>query len=121
MKNYLLTTSQTDLGRISFALYLLHGPLIAIFSERLFYLTGVKAPINADQIARVGYLHNKWHDASWWPLPDGGPQGLEPNFLFCVALSIPIFLYAAELGTKVFDIPSLHFSRRAWLHLKGLR
>ncbi|KAK6827647.1 Acyltransferase 3 [Apiospora arundinis] len=30
------------LGKHSFALYLVHGPLIGLYAERLFYLTGVK-------------------------------------------------------------------------------
>lgn len=79
------------------------------------------SPVIPEQEARIGYLHNRWHDASWWPLPDGGPSGLEPNFLLCVALSIPVFLYAAEIGTKMFDTPSLHMSRRLYAKLKGMR
>lgn len=109
------------MGRISFALYLLHGPLIGIFSERLFYLTGVSTPVLESQWERVGPIVNKWHDASWWPLPDGGPAGLEPNFLFCVALSIPLFMYMAELGTKLFDTPSVSMSRGAYGMLKAMR
>lgn len=92
-----------------------------MYSERLFYLTGVKHPIFPDEVLRIGYLHNRWHDASWWPFAEKGPPGLEPKFLFCVALSIPVFLYAAELGTKIFDTPSLHMSRRIYGKLRALR
>lgn len=111
----------SDLGRISFALYLLHGPLIGIFSEQLFYLTGVSTPIFPSQWDRVGHLVNKWHDASWWPLPDGGPAGFEPNFLFCVLLSLPLFMYMAELGTKMFDMPSVSMSAGFYKKLRALR
>ncbi|KAK4618066.1 O-acetyltransferase PaAT-1 [Fulvia fulva] len=104
------------LGRHSYALYLVHGPLIGILSERLFFLTGVKSPTDLASFVRFGRLHNKWHDLPWWPLPDGGPSGLEPNFLFCAAISIPIFLYAAEIGTKTFDAPSVKVS--SWMYKK---
>ena len=42
LPNFPLTLFNSDLGRHSFALYLMHGPMIGILSERLFYLTGVK-------------------------------------------------------------------------------
>lgn len=81
--------------------------------------------------------YNKWHDASWYPIPDGGPWGLEYNFVFCVFLSIPVsstnsqtapnadnvfqvMLYCAEVGTRVFDNPSVKLSSWAWKKLKQL-
>lgn len=108
-----------DLGKHSFALYLLHGPLIAIFSERLLYLTGAKAIPDAKQEALFGHLVNKWLNLWWWPFPKGGPDGLEPNFLFCLVVSVMIFLYFAELGTKAFDAPSVKFSRWCYTKLKA--
>lgn len=109
-----------DLGRHSFALYLVHGPIIAIFSDRLFYLTGMKLASNEMDIEKFGHLQNKWKDASWWPLPEGGPYALEPNFLFCVACSLVVMLYVAELGTKMFDVPGVKISRWMWAKLKAL-
>jgi hypothetical protein len=105
-----------DLGRISFALYLIHGPMIAIFSERLFWLTGVWKVEGRGQedIDKFGHLFRKWYDASWWPFSDQGLYGLEPNYLFCAFSSIIVFLYVAEVGTKLFDTPSFHLSR--WLY-----
>ncbi|CAK4031428.1 acyltransferase like [Lecanosticta acicola] len=115
------TNTAQYLGRHSFALYLIHGPMIGIFSERVFYLTGVKSPIDLDSFVKFGHLYNKWHDAPWWPFPDGGYAGLEPNFLFCVALSIPLFLYVAELGTKAFDAPSIKTSNWMYRKMKEVR
>jgi len=109
------------LGRHSFALYLVHGPMIGILSERLFYLTGVKTPLYPQEQKMFGHLYNQWHDASWWPFPDGGPLGLEPNFLVCVAISMPIFMYCAEVGTKLFDLPSVKISRYADQYVMSLR
>ncbi|KAK8119581.1 uncharacterized protein PG998_004207 [Apiospora kogelbergensis] len=118
------------LGKHSFALYLVHGPLIGLVSERLFYLTGVKrGPLNHDEAAKFGHLMNRWRDSPrWWPLPRHDTPsaidvfqpyyyGLEPEFLLCVALSVPVFLYAAELGTKAFDEPSVRVSRWAYRRL----
>lgn len=89
--------------------------MIGLLSERLFYLTGVKkGPLDPDAQAKFGHLLNKWYDASWFPFTNDGLYGLEPNFLFCCAVSIPIFLYIAELGTKIFDTPSVRVSR--WVY-----
>jgi len=111
-----------DLGRNSFALYLVHGPMIGILSERLFWLAGVyKFPPSPDSLAKFGHLYNRWFDASWWPFPDAGPRGMEPNFLFCAVTSIVVFLYIAELGTKMFDTPSVQLARWAWVKSKGMR
>lgn len=106
-----LLTDSTDLGRLSFPLYLTHGPMIAFFSERLFYLTGVKNNMDEGAISLFGSIENKWYDASWFPFTDQGPYGLEPNYLFCLVLSIVVFLYVAELGAKSIENPSIRFSR----------
>ncbi|KAK8052199.1 hypothetical protein PG993_003584 [Apiospora rasikravindrae] len=117
------------LGKHSFALYLVHGPLIALYSERLFYLTGVKrGPLSETEAARFGHLMNRWRDNPNWPFPRHPTPsavdvrqpyyyGLEPEFLLCVALSLPLFLYAAELGTRLFDEPSVRASRWAYRRL----
>ncbi|KAH8766063.1 hypothetical protein F5883DRAFT_674110 [Diaporthe sp. PMI_573] len=102
------------LGRVSFPLYLTHGPMIAFFSERLFYLTGVKKNMDEGAVSIFGYIENRWYDASWFPFNDQGPFGLEPNYLFCLVLSIAVFLYMAELGVKSIETPSVRFSR--WVY-----
>ncbi|KXS94422.1 hypothetical protein AC578_9354 [Pseudocercospora eumusae] len=109
------------LGRHSFSLYLVHGPMIGLLSDRLFYLTGVKIPSNDDDIKRFGHLQNKWKDASWWFLPDGGPYAMEPNYLFCVAASLPVMLYVAEVVTRTCDIPGIKISRWYYAKMKALR
>jgi hypothetical protein len=96
--------------------------MIGLLSERLFWLTGVWsgdqiAFKGQDQMDKFGHLQNKWRDASWWPFPAGGKAGLEPNFLFCAVISLVVFLYVAELGTKIFDTPSVTASR--WVHEKS--
>jgi len=111
------------LGKHSFALYLIHGPMIGILGERLFYLAGVKKlpPLEPEAEIKFGHLVNRWHDASWWPFSDQGPYGMEPNFLFCQVLCVICFLYVAELSTKVFDVPSVKFSRSVYGWIKKNR
>lgn len=117
-RSHLLTDS-ADLGRVSFPLYLTHGPMIALFSERLFYLTGVKQNMDEGAISLFGPIGNKWYDARWFPFTDQGPYGLEPNYLFCLMLSIVVFLYVAELGAKSIEAPSVRFSR--WVYGRYFR
>lgn len=118
----LSTTSSllADLGRHSFALYLAHGPVIGLVSERLFYVTGMKFPSTEDDVSRFGHLANTWKDKPWWPLPEGGPYGLEPNFFVVVVLSLPVMLWVAEIGTKMWDEPGVKSSRWIWAKLKAL-
>ncbi len=93
--------------------------MIGILSERLFYLVGLKQAVSETEIQNFGHLANKWRDASWWPFSPGGTPGFEPNFLVCVAISVPVFLYVAELGTKFFDAPSVPFARWAYIKMKA--
>jgi len=101
------------LGRHSFALYLIHGPMIGLLSERLFILTGVKAPEGESGEEKFGHLTDRWINSPIWPFggKEGWPKGLEPNFWFCVVISLPVFLYVAEVGTRTFDTPSVKIAR----------
>lgn len=106
-----LLTSFTDLGRVSFPLYLTHGPMIALFSRPLLYLTGVKRNMDEEMVSLYGSIENKWYDASWFPFTDHGPYALEPNYLFCLVSSILVFLYVAELGVRSIEGPSIRLSK----------
>ncbi|BFZ56329.1 hypothetical protein PYCC9005_003374 [Savitreella phatthalungensis] len=103
------------LARHSFALYLTHGPVIGIVSERLFYATEVKlpAPDQYDTFAGWVGIMRTLPVPILNRIPDlaGGPYGLEPRFLFCVAISLPVMLYVAELATKAIDAPSIRLAR----------
>lgn len=97
------------LGRISFAFYLVHGPVLWLVGDRLY--------------AAVGWPR-EWHasNAPGWinrfPLPKGGPLGLEPSFLVLHFILLPLTLWLAEIVTKVFDDPSIRLSQ--WLYKKML-
>jgi peptidoglycan/LPS O-acetylase OafA/YrhL len=96
------------LGRISFALYLVHGPIIASIGDRVYYAVGwVRAADDKhEQIA---------HWANLFPLPKTGPMGLEiawivPNIL----ILLPLTLWTADFVTRVVDEQAVRFS--AWLY-----
>lgn len=94
--------------------------MIGLLSERLFFLTGTKGSnVTPDAQQKFGHLSERWSSAPWWPFSPGGPKALEPNFLVCVAISIPIFIYVAEVGTRIFDTPSVTVSNWAWRRFRG--
>jgi peptidoglycan/LPS O-acetylase OafA/YrhL len=110
-----------DLGKHSFALYLVHGPTIGVVGERLFYLTGLKEPITPETKLNFGHYTNAWKHASWWPFPEKETPGLEGGFWLCIIICMPLFLYLAEIGTRCFDEPSVRFSSWVWRKLKTLK
>lgn len=92
--------------------------MILIFAEQLFYMTGVKKMWTEDH-----KVYAWWADRlvkqPWWPLPQGGPYGFEPNFVFCLLVCIPVFMYVAEIGTRLFDEPSVKASQWLWKKIKS--
>jgi peptidoglycan/LPS O-acetylase OafA/YrhL len=85
------------LGRVSFALYLLHGPLVWSIGVRLYVACGLD-----DRYPEL----EKWHNLARLP---GGPLGLEIKFLVPLALSLVILLASSELFTRYVDEPSIKF------------
>ncbi|KAL9527262.1 O-acetyltransferase [Sphaerulina musiva] len=100
------------LGRHSFSLYLTHLVVGATFSRIIFILCGYShlggpdANWPFDRIA-VG----AWHD--YFPA-SVGPQGLTPGIILNLMLTLPVMFFVAEMGTKVFDRPSVRLSRWVW-------
>jgi len=97
------------LGRISFAFYLVHGPIIWTIADRLYAATGCVRESHGATAAR-------WINMA--PIPNVGPLGLELNFLLPHLLILPITLWMAEIATKLFDEPSVRISQ--WLYRKTL-
>jgi hypothetical protein len=94
--------------------------LIGLISERLFWAAGVynnRDIATVESASKLSYLNNRWFDLPWWPFPATGLYGLEPNFLFCASISLLIFVYLAEIGTRVFDTPSIHIAN--WIYAKS--
>ncbi|KAK3307341.1 acyltransferase 3 [Chaetomium strumarium] len=95
------------LGRISFALYLVHGPILNTIGDRVYYAVGwVRAP--DDKHAQIA------HWANLFPLPKTGPMGLEIAFLVPNIFLLPLTLYVADIVTRAVDDPAVKFA--AWLY-----
>jgi peptidoglycan/LPS O-acetylase OafA/YrhL len=97
------------LGRISFALYLVHGPILNILGDRLY--------------AAVGWVNESNQEGlSGWvnlmPLPKTGPKGLELSLILPQIVLLPLTLWIADAVTRLVDTPSVNFAK--WLHGKTL-
>jgi peptidoglycan/LPS O-acetylase OafA/YrhL len=98
------------LGRISFAFYLIHGPVLWTLADRIYLAVGWSRENNVDGLTdwiNIGPL-----------LPKTGPLGLEPGFLLPHLIILPFTLWLAEMATKLFDRPSIRFA--GWAYRKAL-
>ncbi|AEO66401.1 60c497f8-16fd-4311-847e-1e5223ffc4fe [Thermothielavioides terrestris] len=95
------------LGRIAFALYLVHGPILYTLGDRVYYAVGFVREAN-DGHEKVA------HWANLFPLPKTGPLGLEIAFLLPNIILLPLTLWTAEFVTRMVDEPAVKFS--AWLY-----
>ena len=93
------------LGRICYGLYLVHGPIIWLFGDRLYAAVGFPSKEHYQHIPN-------WINRV--PLPKSGPMGLEINFLLCQVILLPVTVLFADLATKGLDKPSANFA--AWLY-----
>ncbi|KAK0622585.1 acyltransferase family-domain-containing protein [Immersiella caudata] len=97
------------LGRLSFALYLVHGPVLWTLGDRMYALAGWENDARKEHIP--GWLGK-------FPLPQIGPKGLEVAFLLPNLVLLPVTFYCAEVVTRMFDEPSVRFPQ--WFHKKTL-
>lgn len=97
------------LGRISFALYLVHGPVLWVLGDRLYAATGWARQAHHEHLPG-------WIDK--FPLSKAGPLGLELSFWVPQLIILPVTLWISQVVTKVFDEPSVKFAQ--WLYRKTL-
>ncbi|RDW88277.1 acyltransferase [Coleophoma cylindrospora] len=97
------------LGRISYAFYLIHGPLLQTFADRLYVATGWSREAHA-----VGAP--TW--INFFPLSKEGPLGLDFSFWVPQLIILPVTLWAAEIVTKLVDEPAVNFAQ--WAYKKAL-
>lgn len=110
LKNFFEMRFNQYLGRISFSLYLVHGPVLWTLGDRLYAATGWTRESHAISLPK-GWVNR-------FELPKTGPLGLELSFLLPHVILLPLTLWLAEIATKLFDEPSLRFSH--WLYRKML-
>jgi peptidoglycan/LPS O-acetylase OafA/YrhL len=109
LKRFFETRFCQYLGRISFALYLVHGPVIWLLGDRLYAAVGFERPRHKDGIPQ-------W--VSKFPISQKGPMGLELAFWVPQLIILPVTLYLAELVTRLVDEPSVRFTN--WLYRKSI-
>ncbi|RKF81906.1 hypothetical protein GcC1_020002 [Golovinomyces cichoracearum] len=97
------------LGRNSFALYLVHGPVLWTLSDRVYLAAGWTRTENVDGL-------KSWMNI--YPISSAGPLGLELRFIIPHLIILPITLWLAEITTKLFDEPSVRISH--WAYQKTL-
>lgn len=109
LKRFFETHICQYLGRISFALYLVHGPLLWTVGDRLYAAVGFSSKAHLEHIP---------HWVNRLAMPRTGPVGLELAFLLPQMFLLPVTLGVAEFATRIVDKPSVQFA--AWLYGKTL-
>lgn len=97
------------LGKISFSLYLVHGPVLWTLGDRLYAAAGFVKDVHITNIPN-------W--VNRLPLSHAGPLGLEPAFLLPNIIILPVTFWMAHLVTKYIDDPSVRVTQ--WLYNKTL-
>ncbi|KAK4465802.1 acyltransferase 3 [Cladorrhinum samala] len=96
------------LGRISFSLYLVHGPVLNVIGDRIYHAVGWTRKLTEDHPEKMAAWANKF------PLPMSGPLGLEPAFLLPQLILIPLTFWIADVVTRTVDEPTVKFT--AWMY-----
>lgn len=109
LKKFFETSFCQYLGRISYALYMVHGPVIWTLGDRLYMAAGW---ITDEQMEHIPWWANRLK------LPRTGPMGLEVSFLVPHIILLPVTLFLAEVVTRGIDTPSVRFA--GWLYRKTL-
>ncbi|CAO2652296.1 Nn.00g005790.m01.CDS01 [Neocucurbitaria sp. VM-36] len=109
LKSFFETRFCQYLGRISYALYLVHGIIIWTLADRIYAAVGMGRTTHEQNLP--GWLNK-------FPLSTKGPFGIEFAFWASQLIILPATLYLAEVVTKLVDEPSNRFVN--WLYRKML-
>lgn len=109
LKRFFETRFCQYLGRISYGLYMVHGPVLWTLGDRLYMAAGYH---NGDQLEHIPHWADKLH------LSRVGPVGFELSFVLLNLVLLPITLFLAELVTRTVDTPSVKFA--SWLYKRTL-
>lgn len=97
------------LGRISYGLYLVHGPLLKTVGDRVYAAVGWPGEHFSEKIPQwVGLM----------PLPKTAPMGLEISWLLPQLILIPFTLWVADMCTRLIDKPSVKVAQ--WFYRRTL-
>ena len=109
LKHFFETRFCQYLGRVSYAFYMIHGPILWTIGDRLYSAVGWATEAEIQNIP--GWVNIL-------PLPKFGPFCLEVAFLLPNIILLPLTLYLADIVTRVFDEPSVRFPQ--WLYKRTL-
>lgn len=109
LKRFFETRFCQHLGRISYMLYLLHGPVLWTIGDRLYAAMGWVMEVHILNIPR-------WANA--FPLPRWGIYGMEINYLIPLCILLPLTLWLAEIATIIIDDNAITFT--SWLYRQFL-
>ena len=84
-------------GKLSFGLYLVHGPVLWIVGARVYAAVGRVNSVAAGDVPN-------W--VNIFPLPSWGPMGVEVNYIMAQAILLPLTLWLAGVAHKLLDEPS---------------
>ncbi|CZR49476.1 uncharacterized protein FPRO_15836 [Fusarium proliferatum ET1] len=93
------------LGRNSYSLYLIHGPVLRIFGDSLYAC--VSWPYGDRRMLHTRF--DSW--AGFLPITMSGPFGMEGAFLAVQAIMLPISLSISHFVTHTVDEPCVRLSK----------
>ncbi|EXJ81880.1 hypothetical protein A1O1_07945 [Capronia coronata CBS 617.96] len=111
LKAFFETNFCQYLGRVSFGLYLVHGPVLWSLGDRVYAATGRIRDAHAELVPA-------WINLC--PFPSWGPFGLEVNFIMAHVVLLPVTLWLAEIVTKVIDGPTVNFAQWMYKRARGV-
>jgi peptidoglycan/LPS O-acetylase OafA/YrhL len=100
------------LGTISYALYLVHGPILNSIGDRVYAAVGWIRPIPFDQEMLAAWVNK-------FPLPMTGPLGLEVSFLVPHIFLLPFTIWVADLVTRFVDDPTVRIAQSLYRRTLG--
>ncbi len=95
------------LGRISYSLYLVHGPVLSSIGDRVYYIVGWVRPNEQHNKMLAPYINR-------FELPKIGPVGLELSFLAAHLVIAPVTFLTANFVTRWVDEPAVRLPAKLY-------
>ena len=109
LRNFFNSRFCQYLGRVSYSLYLMHGPVIWTLGNAVYLLVGWSKD-------EADYPYPDYYYKI--PISKAGPMGLEPAFWIPQVVLLPATLMVSNVVTVLIDEPSVRFA--AWSRRKTM-